>query len=177
MSNSSATASASDAMALNASTCAFRLYIGVWLQRASPVAVAASATTATANPASLSPVYRYHAAPTPAAITRVGILKLLSRLRSSSGRIDGISDIDPPLWRVTFGWSNGGTRTTKFAVRPRPASRPDLDGGARLRRTNLGNPPPLIKCAETATRCGFWCRPAPSDRSRSTFLPTRSLGT
>ena len=38
----------------------------------------------------------------------------------------------------------GGTRTTttKFAVRarPRPTSRPDLDGGARLRRTHLETP-------------------------------------
>ena len=38
----------------------------------------------------------------------------------------GRRSIDPPLCRVTFGWSNGGTRTINFAVRPRPASRPDL---------------------------------------------------
>ena len=36
--------------------------------------------------------------------------------------------------------SNGGTRATKFAVRPsRPVDR-TFDGGARLRRTHLENP-------------------------------------
>ena len=34
----------------------------------------------------------------------------------------------------------GGTRTTEFAGRPRLSSRPDLDGGARLRRTHLEKP-------------------------------------
>ena len=34
----------------------------------------------------------------------------------------------------------GGTYDHSLAGRPRPASRPDLDGGARLRRTHLENP-------------------------------------
>ena len=41
------------------------------------------------------------------------------------------------LWVVEW----GDTSDHSLAGRPRPVSRPDLDGGARLRRTHLENPP------------------------------------
>ena len=60
-----------------------------------------------------------------------------------------------------LGGRMGGTRTTttKFIVRarPRPTSRPDLDGGARLRRTHLENPRSVSRIrlsCHCSLRCG-----------------------
>ena len=56
----------------------------------------------------------------------------------------GRRSIDPPLCRVTLGGRMGGDTYDHDQIRrpgrPRPTSRPDLDGGARLRRTHLENP-------------------------------------
>ena len=48
----------------------------------------------------------------------------------------------------------GGTYDHSLAGRPRPASRPDLDGGARLRRTHLENPRSVSRSGGVPTIVG-----------------------
>ena len=51
----------------------------------------------------------------------------------------------------------GDTYDHSLAGRLRPASRPDLDGGARLRRTHLEHPRWVLALTEASTRCRRSC--------------------